>query len=415
MDFIKRNLVLVVVIIVALGLLGFGGYSLYAKYQQDAEITGTLQSEIEAYKALTEKDPHPDDENLKSAKGEQKRITEYLQNSRRAFAAVPVPSAVDNATFRNLLDNTVSELRRDAERYGVSLANLPPKYGFTFAAQLQLVQYAPNTLDPLATQLAEIKALVNVLYHANVHALLGLRRVSVSTNDDTFGSPDYLIGKKIGTDADTGGVLTPYEVTFQGFSTELASVLEGLYRSPYCFVVRNVTVDKAATAPVEGDASATPTGIDPAMAARYGMAAPQAAPVQGMDPGLAARYGLGAGGPAARYGGKMDGPGGGMDAAMRRRYGLAPGGRSPMTQPQPGVTPMAPPPGVAPPPGTPGAPTGPTTRQGITTILDESPLRVVLLVDSIRFPETPVAAAPAGGKPTKEAPKEAPKEANPAN
>jgi hypothetical protein len=399
MDWFKRNLVLVVVAAVALGLLGFGGYSLYNKYQQDAEITGTLQAELDSFKTYTEKDPHPDDDNIKAAKNNQKQIAEFLASARKSFAQVSIPADLDNASFRNLLDNTVSDLRRDADKYGVSLTSLPPKYGFTFAAQLQSVQYTPNTLEPLATQLAEIRSLVEILYRANVHGLLGLRRVTVSPTEETFGSADYLVGKKIGTDAETGAIVTPYEIAFQCFSTELAGVLEGLYRSPYGFVVRNLVVDKTLSPLMaEGEGEGTP-GTDGGLAARYGFVQPQAGVTPGMDPAMAARYGLNRGGGAdaqmmRRYGGgKQDGPGGGgMDAAMASRYGLRgprnPYGGGAAGAPTPPPAPVAPPvAGVMPPP----------TRPGLSTVLDESPLRVTLQIDSIRFPN------PAEAKPQKPA------------
>lgn len=388
MDWLKRNLVLVAVGVVALGLLGFGGYSLYAKYQQDAEITGALQGEMDVYNSLQQKNPYPNEENIQTAQADQKRVDEFLAASRRAFAPVTEPEGLDNASFRNLLDNTISDLRRDAEKYGVSLDAFGGKYGFTFQAQLNLVQYDPKSLGPLAIQLAEIRAITEVLYRANVHSLLGIRRVAVSTNEETFGSVDYLVGKRITTDPDTGAIITPYEVTFQGFSSELAAVLEGLGGSPHCFVVKNVVVDKSLSPLMmaEGEGGGAPPGMDANLAARYGLATagvPAAPP--GMDPTLAARYGLNRpGGPGARYGGKQDGPGGGMDAAMRSRYGLGPRnpyGGAPGAGQAPGV-PMAPV-GAFPPVATitPAPP-----RTGLSTVLDERPLRVTLQIESIRFP-----------------------------
>lgn len=395
MDWIKRNLVLVGVAAVALALLGYGGYSLYDQFQQDATITGNLQAELDSYKTYTTKDPHPDDKNIKSAKAYQKQIDNFLASARQSFVQVSIPSNLDNASFRNLLDNTMSELRRDAEKYGVSLSSMPPRYGFTFDAQLKSVQFPANSLEPLAIQLAEIRSLVEILFRANVHGILGLRRVAVSTNEETFGSMDYLVGKRITTDAETGAFVTPYEIAFQCFSTELASVLEGIYRSPYGFVVRNLTVDKTLSplvAEEEGGGGAVP-GMNTGLAMRYGIATgaagtPGAPP--GMDPATAARYGLMRGGSPAdmmmrRYGGggkseSLGGGGGGMDAMMMRRYGLG-AGRNPYAG---GAQPQVPTPAPAPqviPGAAPAAP-----RPGLTTILDESPLRVTLQIDSIRFP-----------------------------
>ena len=61
-------------------------------------------------------------------------------------------------------------------------------------------------------------------------------------DEGTGGAADYLSGRKLATNAVTGAVLAPYEIVFHGFSTELAAVLEGFYRSPNCFIVKNIDV-----------------------------------------------------------------------------------------------------------------------------------------------------------------------------
>jgi hypothetical protein len=40
-------------------------------------------------------------------------------------------------------------------------------------------------------------------------------------------------------------IITPYEVTFQGFSSELARVMEGLANAKECFVVKSIGVAQA--------------------------------------------------------------------------------------------------------------------------------------------------------------------------
>jgi hypothetical protein len=128
-------------------------------------------------------------------------------------------------------------------------------------------------------------------------------------------------------------VITPYEVAFQGFSSELGAVLVGLASLPHCFMVTNIVVEPASTA-------TTPTDEQ------------QAAP---MD--LYARYGLR--GPMADQ------------ANLMRRYGLA--GRygsryAPTPQPQP----------VAPRP----------VSRGPVNILDEKPLRFTLSIQAVKLKPT---------------------------
>src|SRR5439155_368936 len=83
----------------------------------------------------------------------------------------------------------------------------------------------------------EIKAICDVLFDARVQMLVGLRRTPVAKEDEE--ATDYLFGRKPATNAVTGAVAVPYEISFQGFSGELAAVLEGFYRSSNCFVVKN--------------------------------------------------------------------------------------------------------------------------------------------------------------------------------
>ncbi len=51
-------------------------------------------------------------------------------------------------------------------------------------------------------------------------------------------------------------VLTPYVVTFRGFSAELASVLAGFAASPHGFIVKGINVQPAGAAAQAGDNSA---------------------------------------------------------------------------------------------------------------------------------------------------------------
>src|SRR5207249_11113407 len=132
------------------------------------------------------------------------------------------------------------------------------------------------------------------------------------------GATDYLIGRKPATNTVTGAVLVPYEIQFQGFTAELAAVLEGFFRSSNSFIVKNIDVQTNAVTAAETVPSFMP----------YSMVAPGAAAQPQLSPGdlMRQRYGIGAGG---RYGGM-------------NRYG-----RPMIAQPPPGPTPG---PGVFTPP-----------------------------------------------------------------
>src|SRR5438093_7070907 len=243
MNWLKRNLFLVVGGVVALALLGFAILFLLTRKNMVDEVTAELNTRSEEWKQLVAAEPYPNQENIEKAKGEQKKLGEFLDQTRKFFVPVAsFPTTLDGATFKYLLETTIAELVHDAEKSGVSLPS-SNRYDFTFKPQRNSLDFAPGTLVPLAMQVSEIRAICDVLFDARVHTLVGLRRAPTAKEEEgTASSTDYLSGRKPATNAVTGAVLAPYEIVFQGFSTELAAVLEGFYRSPNCFIVKNVDV-----------------------------------------------------------------------------------------------------------------------------------------------------------------------------
>jgi len=345
MNWLKRNLFLVAGGLVALGLLGFAIFFLVTKKQAVDEVTSQLNTQTEALKGLVNRDPHPNQENIEAARKEQKKLAEFIEHTRRFFVPVASYTNMDDSTFKGLLQTAIFDMEHDAEKAGVSLPAVPAgKYDFTFKPQRQSVVFAPETLVPLAMEVAEIKSICDVLFDARINALTGLRRMPVAKEDD--GTADYLVGRKPATNSVTGAVLAPYEIKFQGFSTELAAVLEGFYRSSNCFIVKNVDVQtNVVTTATDSAPGYVPSFLYPA--------GPSAAPEPRISP---------------------------MDM-MRRRYGLGPNSRY---SPQPGPTPT-------PPPVLQGAP----VRRGPETVLDEHPFTVTMYVEAVRWIER---AKPKTGK-----------------
>jgi hypothetical protein len=280
---------------------------------------------------LTTRDPHPNQSNIDLAKQEQVREGALIEKVRRFFTPVTTFTNLDSATFKNYLETTIFQLDRDAKDAGVEL---PAKFDFTFAPQRKKVDFTPDTLIPLASRLAEIQVLCDVLYDARVHSIASLRRVPVAKEDDS--ANDYLLGKKPATNSVTGAIVSPYEVVFQGFTSELAGVLDGFARSPHCFIVKNVDVQTNAAA-ATGPGESAPIYYNPSGPAPGRQLSP-------MDM-MRMRYGVG----------------------MRNRYG---GG--------PTAAPVAP---VVAAPVT-AAP----ARRGPETILDERPLKITLYVEAVTIP-----------------------------
>lgn len=303
MAWIKRNLFLVVGGLVALILLGVAGYFLFTKYGQDQTVTEQLTQNTEDLKKLVGRDPHPDANNIETAKAEHKKLLAFMGQVRRYFRPA-ITNHPSSREFRSMLDRTIAELQHGGERSGVQL---PEDYWFTFSAQKAAMTFSTNLLGPLTAQLLDIRELCHILFDAKIISLERLRRVSVGQEDGggalgTSFSQDYLEEK--GT-TNQWAIVTPYEITFQGFSSELAELLKGLIRSPNCFVVKNLAVERA-------DATSTTdetTGVQQT-------SMPYSGEARGVNPYN--RYGMNP--MMNRYGAQ------GMPPSMMQRYGLMPGG-----------------------------------------------------------------------------------------
>lgn len=268
MAWVKRNLGLVIGASVAFVLMLLAGYYLWAKYSEDQAVTAELESTTARYQELLARPLHPGSEdgkvnNIELAKQEHKRLEAYLADLRARFGKREIPTNISDRDLRALLDNTIYDLTRQANSLGISL---PQKdYWFTFAPQKQAVTFKQPEM--LMHQLLDIKDLVEILYAARIHDLKQIRRVPASSDDNN--ATDFLTDKKPTTN--DFAIVTPYELRFQGFSSELARVMEGIVSAKRCYVVQSVSVDKA---PADGapDPNAPPVTpmMDPRMLSRYG-------------------------------------------------------------------------------------------------------------------------------------------------
>lgn len=328
MQWIKRNIVLVVGGLVALGLLGFAGFYLFTKIKGDQAITEELTAATQKLESLARRDPYPNPENIAAAKDEGQRLQGFLTEVEKHFQPTPMPPELNSMVFRTYLDNTRARLIMEAQRAGVEI---PTNYWFTFGAQKGSMSFSPTTLEPLATQLADIRTICQVLFDAKVNSLVWLKRAQIDSQDSAAGTQDYLTTKPV---TNSLSVTMPYEVAFQAFSSELATVLERFARLPHCFVVTNLVVEPAENAVSPTDDQSQMTD----MYSRYAPAGQSAADI------MRSRYGIG-GGMGGRYGGR---------SAMM-----------PQAPPQPIMR--------------------PTSSRGPQTILDEKPLRFTLSIQSVKL------------------------------
>ena len=278
MSWIKRNLAFVISLAVALALLIGGAVYLFSS-QSDAEAAnGELEAKKNEYDTLVKREPYPNTKNIEVAKAEQVRFAELKAQSLTTFSRYPVFGALDDASFKALLTRTIGELERSAERKGVKLpsgsdaaSGSSSKYNFTFSTQRRELRLPPNTLQPLALALTDIREFSEILFASKIHSLLSIKRSAIGTNEPA-GSGDIL-SKKVGTNTVIGAGIHPYEVQFQCFSSELGEVLTRFVGASNAYVLKTVNVDRPSA---DGAESAEAAPVNPAssmmaMMSRYGL------------------------------------------------------------------------------------------------------------------------------------------------
>jgi hypothetical protein len=352
MDWIKRNLYFLIGSFVAVALMGLAGWYLYSKWQLNNTILGSLDEQYTTLRRLYEQKPHPGSDkvdNIKAAKDQQQELLDYIRKARQYFQVcppIPQPESgkLTSQEFSSALSRTIDQMQRDASKASVEL---PPKdskgntYSFSFAAQKESLAYAAGSLEPLSVQLGEVKAICAVLFAAKVNSLDNLRRERVSEDDNKGPQTDYLSEKSVTNEL---AVLTPYEVTFRCFSSELAAVLSGYGGSPSGLVIKTINVEAA-----------------PATAASEQAAVPMAVTTPAYTPPAYT--------PPPRAEARS------AEAAFASRYGLAPGRMTPRAAPERPPVYAQPAPVAA----------ASANKGGLPLVLDEKQLKVTLMLNVVKL------------------------------
>ncbi len=360
MDWIKRNLYFLIGSLVALTLMGLAGWYLYSQWQHNAQILGTLDEHYEKLKRMYGQNPHPGSDqidNIKAAKEMEQELRAYLRKARQYFQNCPPIPAVTESNkltsqeFSSALSVTVDQMQREAAKASVTL---PPKdskgntYSFSFAAQRESLAYAPGSLEPLSVQLGEVKSICSVLFQAKVNSLDSLRRERVSEDDQKGPQTDYLPDKSVTNEL---AVMSPYEVVFHCFSSELAAVLAGFASSPCGLVIKTINVESSPALPTTTE-QPLPGMVAPVTPAPAYVPPPAPTPARVVEAPASA------------------------EAAFRERYGLGGGRGAPRPPP---VRPVYTPPAYTPPTA------ATTTKGGLPLALDEKQLKVTLMVCVVKL------------------------------
>ena len=200
----------------------------------------TYNSTLSNLQLIQQKTPYPSTDNIQAAKADQEHVRQFLAEFRKCFAPFPPPPVKDEKGFKTYLEDSLVQFRVRATNAGIEL---PAGFGFAFSSLVGKFNSPPANIAPWTQQLQEISTILDIVYHAKVNYLAGLHRVPVSPDDNGIG--DCLL--QATTVTNQWGVVTPYKITFRGFSTEIAAVMEGFARSSNCFIIKAVDVASQAT------------------------------------------------------------------------------------------------------------------------------------------------------------------------
>jgi len=262
MGWLKRNLFFAIGVAVAVVLLALAALYVVTSVAANQKNFDKLN---ELYSTLGGVKPGSDNQdNIDAARRQADELRQWVRKTRDRFQPIaPIPSTANGLTddaFASALHRTITQMTREADTANVVL---PPQYNFSFQAQSDKVRFAPpGSAEKLAAQLGEVKAIADVLFAARVNGLDAIQRMKVS-DDDAAGGADYIEDQPVTTDLAT---LTPYQVTFRGFTDQIASVLAGFANSSHGFIIKSVSVQPSDLAATSTDAAApapAPTGRNP--------------------------------------------------------------------------------------------------------------------------------------------------------
>lgn len=244
MGWIKRNLIFVIGGFLAVALLGGAGYFIYLGWSRNAEKSQQLDDLYAKLKEYNNSPQQPGDEhtdNIKAAKEQDQQLRDWIKTAAGRFQPIPpIPQGeVTSKTYASALGTTIYQLQQAAKE---STVGLPANYYFSFQVQSDKLTISSG-LGPLAQQLGEVKAIAEILFAAHVNNFDGIQRVRVSDDDVSGGQQaDYTDKSPVTNDL---AIITPYVVTFQCFTPELARVICGFATATNPFIVKSVSVQPA--------------------------------------------------------------------------------------------------------------------------------------------------------------------------
>lgn len=337
MEWVKQNVKFVVGIVVSLLAIGGAGYFAYAQYTSFTNAQAAMNDARSQWEGLERKSPHPGTSsvnNIRSATNDLANVSGFYNQTIDLFQPVP-EIAITNAFQLNVtINQSIALLTKTADQSGVTIPN---NYNFTFRGQKELIDFDDNASIPkFAFHLGNVQKLVNAIYNSRVHSLESIKRVKVDDTDaESFG-----IMNNLGMTQEEYLLYTPYEISFKGFSSELASVIENLTNSKDVYIIKAMNVEPTEL-PIRPQENRkirrtiirrpNPTSMNPYGANPYGEGRAGSAMANTYGGGSGNNYGSGRTGSAMSntYGGGSGNPYGSSGNPMPPRggnpYGVGPG------------------------------------------------------------------------------------------
>jgi hypothetical protein len=285
MDWIKRNMALVISGVVVLVALGGAGFYLFTRISADKDADAELAAAQQTLQEFVGKSPFPNQENVKFAKQHQQQLQGYLDRCLKFFPKTVTMTPELTNRFSVFLATTLADLHAAARAANVTV---PTNFAFGFSAQKEQLQFEASALPKLITQVTDVRNMCGVLFQSGIYEITKVQRAPTHTSEDpTSGAQSQDIlpppQRTISTNDSPQALVLPYEVTFRCTSEQLAAVLDGLARSSNGIQVKWMKVLGGETENV--DQTDATGGMDPRMMmmSRYGM----------MNPAMMGRYGMG--------------------------------------------------------------------------------------------------------------------------
>jgi len=243
MAWIKRNLLFVIAMAVGLALVGVAGYFAYTAIGANNDARDQYNTALNDLTTLEKKNPYPSPQNIQIAKEDSEHVAAVVKDMGASFVNFPTPPSVSPEQFIGILNSNLNYFRMRATNANVLLVSPD----FSFSVPAHQLSFTINNFGPWMQQLQEIGAIVDVLCNAKVNSLDSIQRAAVPGEDPT--GVDFLPAPAAIT-SNQVSITSPYKIVFRGFSEEVAKVLEGFAKSPYCFLVKDIQITPTKGAPM---------------------------------------------------------------------------------------------------------------------------------------------------------------------